>query len=844
MLVCVSLAMYTVLFSSCKSDDIDGNKFEIAAKDLILDEDKEATTVYVPINTSLSINDWEVAYDASWITHGKKRNSLALSFEANPDKTKRTATIKISSPSVEYTLTVNQYGENDVVITDGEGIQVMPASGNASEPAGPNNGIENTWNGSGRPYMTYSVPATLEYFFSGAEVIDCLTYIPTTAGSFGNVKIYTATAAQPDYVLQGEYDFEMKSAAKTIQFASGLKATKIKFEVESGSHDMVGCLMMNFYTKVAALDEQLLKVFTDITCTEVKPDADENTIEQLPNEYFKRIAYNLKDGRYDEWEKEFRIQEYKPYSNNYYWQNRLRVKRYSDLDNPTGICVNEGDEVIVLVGDTHGQYVYLKCIGEETATYEGQEYLQPQLSSRAATYNLEPGINKLTMTSSGQLFVMYISNDLSTQPIKIHIPLGSGKVTGYFDIDRDKTDEKYCELLKKATHKYFCVRGSRIMFYFHTSSFREVIPKKILPALNLWNSFVELQQELAGFDAAILSQMNNHIFAMSPEGNYMWANDERIAFARSTLSQILIPEKVLTERNMWGIVHELGHVHQNAINWPSCTESSNNLFANYALYKLNNYCSRGAEISQLADSYRQKKAWVNLGTDRYQGEATEIHLRMFWQLWNYFHRLGNMTDFYPKLFNELRSNPYSSSIDQSTIVPGRAQLQFAKAACKVANMDMTDFFERWGFFRPVLIEKFEQYYTYRYEVTQQMIDDTKVEMATYSKKMPPICYLEDRKNSDVGIEDYKVGDVGYYTQFKDNAQIIIAPTYRLSGREITVNNGTQAVAFEVRRGSEAEELQYFFNFLTYQIPPTVTLDANTKFYAVQADGKRVEMRKE
>ena len=68
---------------------------------------------------------------------------------------------------------------------------------------------------------------------------------------------------------------------------------------------------------------------------------------------------------YDEWEKSFRIQDYHPYSNVEEWAETLMTKRYSNLDNPTGIYVEAGDSVIVLVGDTHGQSLSIQCIGEE-----------------------------------------------------------------------------------------------------------------------------------------------------------------------------------------------------------------------------------------------------------------------------------------------------------------------------------------------------------------------------------------------------------------------------------------------------------------------------------------------
>lgn len=842
LIACISLVMYSVIFSSCKSDDIAGGIFEIAPKDLIVDVDKESTTVYIPISSSLTINDWEVEYGESWITHGKKRNSLVLSFEANTGKSKRTAAIKVTSPVAEYTLSVNQYAENDVVINEDGDTKVKPESGSGSNPVNENNGIENTWNDDpyGRPYMTNEHPATLEYLFSGEEIINYIVYTPSSAGSFGKFTLYIATGENPEYTKQGDYDFEMKGESSTIQFASDLKATKIKFVVEEGSRGMIGCNEMDFFTKTVPLTDQLLNVFTDITCTAVKPNTDDEAIEALPAEYFKRIAYALRDNRYNEWEKDFRIQEYKAYSNSEDWARKLRIKKYTNLDNPTGISVNEGDELIVLVGDTHGKQISLQCIGEETTNYyDDHDYLQPAASG--PIFPLKSGANKLTMTRPGQLFLMY-NTDITApdaQPIKVHIPLGSGKVTGYFDLERHKTDEKYVELLSKATHKYFCVRGEKIMFYFHTGQLAEVLQRKIIPTLDLWNTIVKWEQELAGIDKIPSNQMNNHIFAMSPEGGTMWASDYRIAFPKSQFHRILVPEKVMSAKdNVWGPAHEMGHIHQGAINWPSCTESSNNVFSNYVLYKLGKYCSRGLEISVLADSYREKKSWVMLGNNTaYQNEDPEIHTRMFWQLWNYFHRLGNMPDFYPKLFNELRTNPFDF------YTPGTAQLKFAEAVSKVANMDMTEFFERWGFFREIDIRYVQYSETLRYQVDQSMIKDTKDYMSKFSKKCPPICYLEDRRNGDVGIEDYKVGDVGHYSQFKDNAKITGTPTYKLSGSSVTINNGTQAVAFEIRKDNENGELLYFFNFLSYSIPPTVTIDETTKFYAVQADGKRIEMKK-
>ena len=162
-------------------------------------------------------------------------------------------------------------------------------------------------------------------------------------------------------------------------------------------------------------------------------------------------------------------------------------------------------------------------------------------------------------------------------------------------------------------------------------------------------------------------QMNNHIFAISPEGGYMWASEGRIGFVYTVLGDILRKSYLMASRNSWGPAHEIGHVHQGAINWASTTESSNNLFSNYTIYKFGQNCSRGTELAvpEYAANVKkatlvfrrcvENKAWCDFGTD-YQGEDPEMHARMNWQLWNYYHRCGYNPQFFPTLFKLMREN--------------------------------------------------------------------------------------------------------------------------------------------------------------------------------------------
>lgn len=142
----------------------------------------------------------------------------------------------------------------------------------------------------------------------------------------------------------GSFDF--KFAGGTINGISGILtkgiiADKVKFTIQSGLGGFVSCGEMEFYEKTNYRDMNapILNVFTDLTCSELKPDVTNEAIEALTSNTLKRVAKALQNNTYDEWEKNFRIREYEAYSNNNYWANRIQTKKYSDLDNPTGIYV-------------------------------------------------------------------------------------------------------------------------------------------------------------------------------------------------------------------------------------------------------------------------------------------------------------------------------------------------------------------------------------------------------------------------------------------------------------------------------------------------------------------------
>lgn len=821
--------------------------FEIATEDLIQNFSKDAANVSISITTNLNVDNWEAKVTDKWLRATQFKNSLKISVDANIGSNRRTANVKVSSATKHYTITVTQYSASDIVIE--EDIQVKPYAGKASEEeTDPDRSIEHSFDDKfiadgGVPYhskweQSADFPVILEYYFEGNTDIDYFIYHTNSGnGTFGKFDVYTQTKENTEYVHQGSYDFNMRNSPSIASLKTPVKATKVKFEVHSGKNGYVSCDEMQFFkkNKKNTLEEQLLTVFTDITCSEIKPDVTQEQIEALP-EFFIQTASALKDDSYNKWEKEFRIREYCPYSSADEWADKLMTRKYGDLDNPTGIYVNEGDEVVVLVGDTHGQSISIQNIGEETS----KGYAQTSVNGDI--YPLKEGVNKLTAKQTGMLFVMYNTNiqNPDAQPIKIHIPLGGGKVCGFFSLKEHQTNEKYKELIDKADYKYFCVIGNAIILYFHHKQLKAAVPYDILSSIELWDNMIQWQQELMGIEDVHPKQMNNHIFAISPEGGYMWASEGRIGFVYTVLGDILRKSYLMASRNSWGPAHEIGHVHQGAINWASTTESSNNLFSNYTIYKFGQNCSRGTELAvpEYAANVKkatlvfrrcvENKAWCDFGTD-YQGEDPEMHARMNWQLWNYYHRCGYNPQFFPTLFKLMRENRVS------TQDPGENQMMYARMACRAANENLTDFFERWGFFVPISM-KVDQYGTYNYIITDAMIKETKEFMKQFPAPKHAFYYLEDRKKGDPGL-DTTPPDVGYFTQFAEDMKITKQITYTISGHQVNVQNGEQAVAFEIK---ENDNLKYFGTSFQFEVPNTISPD-RVKLYAVQADGVRIEM---
>lgn len=877
------LAIAAVLFSACKKDEpiteeeAGASAFVIDSKYLNHSIGKDSQTIEIKIQTSLPMNEWDLTYSDSWIFAQKKglSNGIAtvgITVDANDTGETRTAVVTISSLTVDYKVNIKQYATSDLII-EGD-ISIKPTSAKASNyQASPYSGIDLSYDDNVNTVyhsewsQVNRYPVELVYNFKGQEQIDYVEYVPRPDGGNGAFQkfdlYYAEDATRQNFQKVGDtYNFNGSSSPNRVTLPSGKKPTAVKFVVKSGVGGYVSCAEMKFMRRNTdtALNRALLEVFTDLTCSELKPGITMADIEKL-DPVFQRIGEALLNGRYDAFEKSFRVHEYKAYSDPSEWAEKLMTKKYSTWDNPMGISVKMGEPVFILVGETWGNDLKLQILGENSGVNDQTGKSYKTIQRQGHFVSLNPGVNKITPDQDGQLFLMYtaVPSAATSKPIKVHVPLGSGELAGYFDLEEHKTDEKYTEIMQKTAHKYFCVKGKRMVLYFR----RSTLPSKIVDPITQWDNIITWQQNFMGIDDVRPALWNNHLAGITlhdDEGGYMWASDWTMGFTESAVSKIMGLDKFnAAADNAWGPAHEMGHVNQQAINWASTTESSNNLFSNYVLYRFDRYHSRGKGLFyRFKTIYEKDHSWANMydeadytgpeipsvaisGGSTHQGEDPEIHMRMNWQLWNYYHRVKGDEKFFGRVFAKMRAVGLNETENC-----GKKQLEFAVACSEAANEDLTDFFEAWGFFK-AHSSTISQYGEYPYVVTQNMIDDAKARMARFEKKAAAVEYIEDRStkknylSTDFELKD--IGDLGYYETYVKQLKVASNASASISNRKVTTKNCENAVAIEIRaRKSDGSlgQIRYASNYVTFDVPSAINL-TGAVVYAVQYDGKRIEI---
>lgn len=287
--------------------------------------------------------------------------------------------------------------------------------------------------------------------------------------------------------------------------------------------------------------------------------------------------------------------------------------------------------------------------------------------------------------------------------------------------------------------------------------------------------------------------------------------------------------------NFWCIAHETGHINQGLYNMAGCTEISNNNFSQINTWLQGSNTGRGGAWKEAQASFHKGVFWQEYNLWQ--------RSRAYFQLWLYFHLMEHDTTFYPRLFDKFRKTPMTRSTNANNPGSGLTDyLRFAKFACDVAQADLSEFFQFWGFFVPLKNYEVGDYTNSYFTTTQQEINQTIAYMQQYPKKLGNILFIDER------IEKYPanypgmpegamrlpttpgvnpgdastVGQTGMFTMFVDDPDYkqytcVASPT---TGKVVvSQSSGKGAVGFKVYNADH--KLVNVYNTYTFILPEEI-----------------------
>ncbi|QZE15304.1 M60 family metallopeptidase [Halosquirtibacter laminarini] len=491
--------------------------------------------------------------------------------------------------------------------------------------------------------------------------------------------------------------------------------------------------------------ENDIQFFEDETFSKLKPGV---TIDDIENSFIKNIALYLITGRYDE---KYRIQNYEPYRPIESLKQELKTNNYSAFENPTGIFFQEDQDIVLFVGETHGEEISLKIhnFGSEGGS---------------SSYLLSEGFNLIQTRNKGNGYIQYYTpNYEDAKNIKVHI--ASGKINGLFRKDRDDNTTG-SGILDHTTSEILDIVGDRVHLAFPVSELNKYCRNEMHDLIVHYDSIISSEQTMMGL-RKYKRLPKNHMFGRVVWSGYMFADGMGAGFHNNTMASLLDVNQLKIQS--WGIAHEFGHVNQvrPGMMWVRTAEVTNNIYSTWAQYcfspnnlRLENE-NVGGEVGGRWNAFLQSafingEEWGLQGgpdfayEERKNGWGGDFFVANIplWQLMLYYHIAGDGNSWgvqYPfaDIFEKCRVE------DQSQYSEGELQMNFVRNFCDVVKEDLSDFFISCGILIPV-DKKFEDYRPSRKTITQEMVDQTIEYIRKYQKPSAKVKYI-----SGNSIDAYK-----------------------------------------------------------------------------------------
>ncbi len=664
----------------------------------------------------------------------------------------------------------------------------------------------------------------------------------------GNGRGLHQSASQSDNIVSWDYT---ANASRWYFAEVNLSEEEILTEAAEFSE------FFNAINSATELSDDYLQFFSDASATKLKGNYQAMTDEELRAAMsasalptaLQEEAVKVKNNTWELWEREFRVANYRVFSDANDWHGPLKTNAWGVINNPTGVVAQNGDVVYVVVGSD--------IPSNATLTLEARK---DYTVNNGATQSiaLQKGLNAMSISNeASHIYVRYeakYNTELANYPsLNIHI-IGGG-VNGYVDIAKH-SDADWVNMRDNGLFwaGEIDLLGNYAQMHIEATGARNN-GDRIRPIIGLFDWYAHCQLDIMGLTAVPDSlknvagasdayedlypkKVNNRLLAIGKPGIGLYGGAYHIGLGGD--GNFHYESLKARDASVWAPAHEYGHVNQGAIHLAASTEVSNNFYSNMTIYRGGNATSRGWNMQEMQRHMAEgNHKWPKICTMTYW-----LPTQMYYSLYLYYHAAGNDPLFYQKLFKLLRANPLNAPAGDGGCTGDRDYLHFACMASDAAGEDLSDFFEYWGFFAPVENETMASYSTWKMTTTQEMIDDAKDYMARHNKKCnPSMVFIDDRS-----VESYKPDGVtpkdpfdGYlvencqtdfpgaqYTAFQKDGDAVSHSNpnglaYTISGNTVTLNtdaaNMTEAAGIKLY--DETGKLVYIASQTEFTIPETL-----------------------
>ncbi len=516
------------------------------------------------------------------------------------------------------------------------------------------------------------------------------------------------------------------------------------------------------------LSNDLSHIFVDATYSELLPTVTQEQIDGIVNDIFRGVAQGLLDGTY---RLDRRLFVAKPHMAGEIYQSLYDSFAGSELDNATGIYVNRGDEIILYCEEFDGVPLQLYIV----------DYTNSYLGVNQA---IEGGkINVVRAPINGVIYVDYPVyspyNLVNHSDIKMHF--FNGAANGVFRAGVTSNSE-WSTMLSEAKGGHMDIQGENAHWVAPVDKLQAHVedPTALIRA---YDELVRLINEFAGLYKHETYRLNRRLLFSGVGSGYMYATHYLTWYNPSTLGTILNAEKIAQGEHIWGPAHEIGHTMQMdpSTNWIGTTETTTNLFSLYVQTSL------GAQ-SRLIGERRYYWAFNSLLTSTTKSNMDAGIWECLTPLWQ-VHLLsrslsGANGDTYMDMHDYFRNNTPPAG-------EGANQLEFAVQASLFMGYDLTEFFQRWGFFNEI-DRDINDYKVERFTITKEMADAAKARISHLPKiGSAAIWYITD-ENKDL---------------YRDPQPATIS-SVELVGTEVVITGASNVAAFEIWNGSEILKIDY------------------------------------